>query len=152
MTPHQALDPYDWDAIHTLLTQEFAEMEGRIDPPSSLRDLTASGIAAQSRLGEVWVIGTPPLACIFLSPKPDALYLGKVAVATAKRGQGLARQLVDLAQSRAIAMGLRRLELQTRVELLENHATFRALGFLESGRTAHPGYSKATSITFAKVL
>lgn len=152
MTPHQALDPYDWDAIHALLTQEFAGMEGRIDPPSSLRDLTASDIAAQSRRGEVWVIGTPPLACVFLSPKPDALYLGKLAVASALRGQGLARHLVDLAQSRARAMGLPRLELQTRVELLENHATFRALGFVETGRTAHPGYSKPTSITFAKVL
>lgn len=152
MTPHQALDPYDWDAIHALLTQEFAGMEGRIDPPSSLRALTASDIAAQSRRGEVWVIGTPPLACVFLSPKPDALYLGKLAVASALRGQGLARHLVDLAQTRARAMGLPRLELQTRVEVLENHATFRALGFVETGRTAHPGYSKPTSITFAKVL
>jgi len=37
---------------------------------------------------------------------PYALYLGKLAVAESHRGQGLARQLVDLAASRARALGL----------------------------------------------
>jgi hypothetical protein len=44
------------------------------------------------------------------------------------------------------------LELQTRVELEENHAAFRAMGFAEAGRTAHPGYDRPTSITFRKDL
>jgi hypothetical protein len=49
------------------------------------------------------------------------------------------------------ALGLDHLELQTRVELTENHATFRAMGFVETGRTAHPGYDR-TSITFRRAL
>jgi hypothetical protein len=37
-----------------------------------------------------------------------------------------------------------------RVELTETHATFRALGFTETGRTAHPGFDRPTSITFRR--
>ena len=50
----------------------------------------------------------------------------------------------------AVALHLPVLELQTRVELTENHATFRALGFVEVARTAHPGYDRPTSITFRR--
>jgi predicted GNAT superfamily acetyltransferase len=96
------------------------------------------------------VIGAPPVACVFLTPRPQALYVGKLAVAATERGRGHARALVTLAEARARSLGLPMLELQTRVELTENHATFRALGFVETGRTAHAGYDRPTSITFRR--
>lgn len=150
MTPRRAEGSHDWPSLLTLIRQAFAFMDGRIDPPSSVHDLTPDGIAEQARTGEVWVIGRPAVACLFLTPKPKALYLGKLAVAAPHRGQGLARVLVDLAETRARAMHLPVLELQSRVELVENQATFRALGFVEVGRTAHPGYDRPTSITFRR--
>jgi ribosomal protein S18 acetylase RimI-like enzyme len=150
MTPYQCLDPFDWQAILTLIQSEFAFMAGRIDPPSSMHDLTVQTIAAQARNGEVWAIGTPPVACVFLTPKPAALYVGKLAVAASYRQQGLARRLIDLAATRAKSHNLPALELQTRVELTENQAAFRALGFVEVGRTAHPGFDRPTSITFRR--
>ncbi|MDR7123407.1 GNAT family N-acetyltransferase [Pseudotabrizicola sp. 4114] len=152
MTPHQALDPYDWPAVLRLIQTEFASMEGRIDPPSSMHALTAEAIAGQARRGEVWVTGTPPVACMILTPKPQALYLGKLAVAGTHRGKGLARTLVEVAATRARALGLPVLELQTRVELVGNHAAFRAMGFAEVGRSAHPGYDRATSLTFQRAV
>lgn len=136
-----------------LLRQSFAYMEGRIDPPSSLRDLTPEVLTAQARDGEIWVIdGTDGgiAACIVMTPKPGALYLGKLAVAEMYRGRGLARRLIDVAEVRAREMGLPVLELQTRVELLENQAAFQAKGFVEVGRTAHPGYDRPTSITYRR--
>ncbi len=81
MTPHRALAPYDWPALLALIRAEFSGMEGRIDPPSSMHRLTAETIAEQATKAEVWVIGTPPRACVFLTPKADALYIGKLAVA-----------------------------------------------------------------------
>jgi GNAT superfamily N-acetyltransferase len=150
MIPYRATDPALWPAILDLLRAEFASMEGRIDPPSSLRDLSPAGLTEQSVNGEIWVIGTPPAACVILAPKTGALYLGKLAVAASNRQQGLARQLVELAEGRARDLGLLALELQTRVELAENHAVFRALGFTEVARTAHPGYDRPTSITFRR--
>jgi ribosomal protein S18 acetylase RimI-like enzyme len=150
MTPYRAEDRADWPAFLRLIQTAFAVMEGRIDPPSSMHGLTPDSIAAQARAVEVWGIGTPPVACVFLTPRPDALYVGKLAVDAAHRRKGLGRRLIDLAETRARALALPALELQTRVELTENHATFRALGFREIARTAHPGFDRPTSITFRR--
>lgn len=151
MTPTLATDPAFWPPILELLHQAFAYMEGRIDPPSSLRDLTPEALARQTAVGEIWIIGAP-VACVFLTPKPGVLYVGKLAVAEGHRGRGLARQLIGKAEARAQEMRLQALELQTRVELLENQAAFRAMGFLEVGRTAHAGYDRPTSITYRRAV
>lgn len=152
MTPTRVTPPYDWSNLLALIRAEFAYMDGVIDPPSSMHRLTEAEIARQAEEGEVWVIGTPAVACMFLTVKGDWLYLGKLAVAADQRGKGLARDLVDLAMSRARALGLAGVELQTRIELTANHATFRALGFTETGRSAHPGYDRPTTLTFRRAL
>jgi ribosomal protein S18 acetylase RimI-like enzyme len=152
MTPHRALDPYPWEAILALIRRAFAGMEGRIDPPSSMHALTAATIARQAIAGEVWAIGTPPLACVFLTPEPGALYLHKLAVDPAHHRQGHARALVALAAARARALGKPALTLQTRIELVENHETFRALGFVETGRSAHPGHDRPTTLHFTLAI
>lgn len=127
-------------------------MEGRIDPPSSMHRLTKDSIAAHCETGEAWVIGVPPIACLFLTPRDDALYLGKLAVASAHRGQGLARGLIDRAETRARALGLPALELQSRVELVENHTAFMRMGFSVSGSTAHPGFDRPASVTMRRAV
>jgi GNAT superfamily N-acetyltransferase len=149
MTPYRALPPFDWCAVLRLIQTEFAYMAGRIDPPSSMLSLTETDLAA---MPEVWVSGRPPIACMALTPKADALYLGKLAVSRTHRGKGLARQMVAVAEQRARDKGLSCVELQTRIELVENHATFAALGFVETARTAHKGYDRPTTITFRKII
>ncbi|CAN0587108.1 unnamed protein product [Ectocarpus sp. 12 AP-2014] len=154
------MDPYRLDAhaacmmdVLALIRDAFGYMDGRIDPPSSMHRLSDRSLSRAASEGELWAIGTPPLACVVLSEKPGALYVGKLAVVAASaRGQGLARALIDLAEARARLRGLPVLELQTRVELNENHATFARLGFTEVGRTAHEGYARPTSITMRKTV
>lgn len=152
MPPRLCRNPATAPALLALIRAEFAGMEGRIDPPSSMHRLTAGDIARQMQEGEVWTIGTPPVACLFLTVRGDALYLGKLAVAGAHRGRGLARALVEQAALRARARGLVALELQVRVELVENHRTFAALGFAETGRSAHPGHSRPTTLTMRRAV
>lgn len=147
MTPRRAT-PADLPSTLALIQSAFAFMEGLIDPPSSMHRLTVNDLAES----EVWVIGAPPLACIVLTSKADALYLGKLAVASSERGKGHARTLIDQAETRARALGLSALELQTRIELTENQRTFEALGFTELARTAHEGYDRPTSITYRRPL
>ncbi len=153
MTPrrHQPTDP-ELGQILALLRRCFAYMEGRIDPPSSLHALTVDGIAKTCAESEVWTIGTPPDACVFLTEKPGRLYLGKLAVDPSVRGQGRARALIELAEARAKARGLPMLELQTRIELVENHAAFQRLGFVKTAEDAHPGYDRPTGIVMQKRL
>ena len=149
MTLRLATDPSLWPLILELLLQSFAYMEGRVDPPSSLRELSPDALTRQAEVGEIWIIGAP-VACVFLTPRQDALYVGKLAVAAPQRGRGLARTLIDQAELRAREMGLPALELQTRVELVGNQAAFRAMGFVEVCRTAHAGFSRPTSITYRR--
>jgi predicted N-acetyltransferase YhbS len=101
---------------------------------------------------EVWALGAPPIAVMVLTPKEDALYLGKLAVTHDRRREGLARVMVDAACARARTMGLAMIELQTRIELTSNQAAFAAMGFSEVARTAHPGFDRPTSITYRRIV
>jgi GNAT superfamily N-acetyltransferase len=148
MTPFRPKEPYDWDALLALIKRAFAGMEGRIDPPSSLDTVTSQDLATYP--GEVWVIGQPPYACMVLTPKPHALHLGRLAVDPAYQRKGYAHILITHAEARARALGLPVLELQSRIELVENHAIFFALGFQQNGATTHPGFAGPTSLVFTK--
>jgi len=144
----------DYAALHRLLTAAFAIMEGRIDPPSSLARLTEAGLRVKAAEEDLFVIreGGLPIACLFGAARRDCYYIGKLAVAAAQRGRGHARRLVDAAADRARGLGLPVLELQTRIELTENHATFVRLGFTQTGATAHPGFDRLTSLTFRRAI
>lgn len=154
VAPRRVAPDEDMAPIHTLLTTAFAYMEGRIDPPSSLGRMGVTALSRAAAEAELWVIDREagPLACMILTPQEDTLYLGKLAVTHAARGKGLARRLIALSLERARALGLPSVTLQTRVELLENHATFAALGFEMTGTTAHPGYDRPTSVNFRRSL
>ncbi len=138
--------------VLALIRKSFAYMDGRIDPPSSMHRLTLEGLSNQAGTAEVWVLGQPVAACVMLTPRPDCLYLGKLAVDPGQRGAGLARRLVDLAIARARALALPVLELQVRVELAENHAAFARMGFAKTGETTHAGHERPTSITMRRAV
>jgi len=125
-------------------------MSDRIDPPSSMHALELADLVRHCETGEIWAVGEPVHACMMLTPKRDALYLGKLAVAEREQGRGLARKLVDLAESRAKLLGKSALELQVRIELVENHRVFEELGFVEVSKGAHPGFERATYLCMEK--
>lgn len=154
VTEPRRLDPTaaEMDAVHGLLVAGFAGMEGQIDPPSSIHHTGVAELRRMAAAGPAWVLGDPPVACVFGERRGDRLYLGKLAVAQPCRGRGLARQLIAAAEAHARAADLAALELRTRVELVDNHATFARLGFRCTGQTAHPGYDRPTSLTFTKSL
>lgn len=145
-TRHVPDDPALSEVL-ALIRTEFSYMDGRIDPPSSMHRLALADVARQCIDGEVWSLGTPIVACMFLTVRPDCLYLGKLAVAASERGKGHAARLVGIARHRARAMDLAIVELQTRIELVENHAAFARMGFRKTAESAHEGYDRNTTIT-----
>ena len=145
-----AADTADWQAILDLVFEAFAYMGGRIDPQSSAHRLTVEAMAAQTEesaafKAEDW--DDTLFGCVFLKPKGDALYLGKLPIRPARQGEGIGRRLFEASIEEARARNLPEIELQARVELTENHAAFVAMGFREVGRTAHNGYNRPTSVT-----
>ncbi|QPH52662.1 GNAT family N-acetyltransferase [Pontivivens ytuae] len=138
-------------AVLALLREAFASMQGRIDPPSSLHRLDPEGLAAKRRAERLILARDADgiVGCIFLAHQSDHAYASKLAVAPARQRQGIARALLAEAEGQADRPVLR---LQSRVELVENHALFLRCGFREVARTAHAGYDRPTSITFEKTV
>lgn len=144
----------DWAGLHRLLVDAFAFMAGRIDPPSSLEAMDAAALARKAAAETLVVVedGERLVGCGFFAARGDALYLCKLAVAESHRRRGILRRIVAIAESRARAQAIPALELETRIELQENHTTFAALGFAVAGTFSHPGYDRPTSVLMRKSL
>ena len=127
-------------------------METRIDPPSSMYRLDLAGVKKRHSDREVFVIGEHPDACMFVEPKGDALYLGKVAIEPTLRGTGRFAALIAKAENVAAAANLTHLEIESRIKLTEVHAAFSRQGFTEIERGAHEGYQTPTFIVMRKQL
>ncbi|MEO1426450.1 MAG: GNAT family N-acetyltransferase [Pseudomonadota bacterium] len=145
-------DHVDWNALPELIHESFAYMDGRIDPPSSLH---AMGVKdrVQKAVDEILVVAIEgdalPLSlagCLYCRLHDASCYIGKMAVSPSQQGKGIGRLL--MAEAKAIAMENQRrfLELETRIELVENHRVFERWGFSKVSETAHAGYARRTSI------
>lgn len=142
----------DWDGLRELLVECFAYMDDVIDPPSSLRQTTADDLrkkAIDQTLILVWD-DKKLVACAYFDIRHDAVYIGKIAVTSSHRGQNIARQIFDMAENLANENAKAWLELETRIELTDNHLAFGKMGFVISAHNSHAGYSRPTSITMRK--
>jgi predicted N-acetyltransferase YhbS len=143
-----------WNDVLTLIMRAFASMDGVIDPPSSAYLLTADRLRDKARRETSFVAlkNDRIVGCIFALERVAELYVGKLAVAPDCQGQGIGRRLMQTVEDLARSRGKAAIELQTRIELTANHAAFAHLGFHETGRTAHEGYIRPTSITMRKAV
>ncbi len=138
-----------------LLHVAFADMEGRIDPPSSLHRLTEQEVndfAADEILLGIEDEEHGLIACLFASVRGDHFYLGKWAVHPEYQKMGCATALLEWVEETAASYAVKKLILETRIELIENHITFEKMGFVKTAETAHDGYNQSTSITMEKEL
>lgn len=143
-----------WSKLLDLILVSFAYMEGRIDPPSSATRLTMESLAEKAKAEIVYAIENKGqlTGCIFLRPEKDCLYVGKLAVLPSAQGKGIGRRLLEIAEETARELGLQALRLETRIELLGNHATFAAWGFEKTAEKSHPGFTRVTFIEMRKAL
>ncbi len=149
-----AADFDHWTDLLALLHAAFAYQHDRIDPPSSLLAFEAASLAAKARAETLFLAhdGDDLVGCLFARPKGDALYVGKFAVAPGRQGRGIGASLMRAVERHAAERGIAVLELDTRIELADNHATFGAMGFVKVSESAHPGYDRPTFITMRKTL
>lgn len=143
-----------WDELLKLIQDSFAYMDGIIDPPSSATRLTVESLRdkAAQELGFAAFIGDELVGCVFLREEGDHFYLGKLAVAPAHEGRGIGRALMERADAEALARSKPEIELQVRIELLRNQTVFGRLGYHKVAETAHPGFTRPTSVTMRKRL
>jgi N-acetylglutamate synthase-like GNAT family acetyltransferase len=148
------IDFADWEGLRTLLREAYAYMAPRIDPPSSLLRMSAADLEAKAR-EETLILAFDDerlIGCAFAALRDDCVYVGRLAVDAACRRRGVAREIFAAAEALARAHAKRCLELETRIELVENHRTFAALGFAKVAEAAHPGFARPTMIVMRRPL
>ncbi|SCB38715.1 Acetyltransferase (GNAT) family protein [Rhizobium hainanense] len=148
-------DGFDpWDELLDLILTSFAYMNGRIDPPSSALALTPANLKAKAlnEIAYAALDGEQLVGCIFCRPEAESLYVGKLAVLPAAQGKGIGKRLLALAEATARDLGLKDLRLETRIELIDNHATFTAWGFRKTTENRHAGFDRTTSIEMRKAI
>ncbi len=144
----------DWHALRAFVLNAFAYMDARIDPPSSIHRMDAKAFQ-QKALDETLVVANfegKMIGCMFCRNESDWLYVGKVAVEDTMRGKGVARMLIDHAFQMARKNSQLGLELETRIELTENHRTFERLGFVKEAEYCHNGFKNPTTILMRAAL
>ncbi len=144
----------DAAAVAALVRTAFASQSVVTDPlPSALR-VTEGEVLEMLRGGggAVAEVAGGLAGSALWEEQDGGLYLGRLAVASAFRGQGIARALVVAAEAAAKAMGMPRVHLSTRLVLLDNRRLFASCGFVETRRGAHPGYAEPTFVKMEKRL
>ncbi len=138
----------------SLLRQAFAYMEGRVDPPSSLNTFDVEKLIKKVR-DEILFIAVKDkklVGCVFARPCMNYVYLGKLAVKPDYRGLGISRLLVSQVEACTNQLGIPEVEIETRVELVENQALFEYLGYRKTAEKSHQGYDYPTSYCYRKNL
>ena len=148
------ITPADAAAVAALIRAAFAAQSVVTDPlPSALR-VTEADVAVHLRTGggavaeEAGVI----VGSALWTEQDGGLYLARLAVTPAWRGRGIARALVVAGEAAARTQNLPRIHLSTRIPLLDNRRLFAACGFVETVRSAHPGYTEPTTVAMEKRL
>jgi predicted N-acetyltransferase YhbS len=139
-------------AIAALIRSAFIEL-AVLPPPSALgetaesvaRWLMAGGGAVAEASGEI-------VGAILWEMRGENFYLGRLAVAPAWRRRGIGRALVGLGEAEARRLGVRRIELGTRLALTDNRRLFATCGFRETTRHCHAGFTAETWVTLERVL
>lgn len=137
----------DWGRLLTLLREAFADVIGRIDPPSTVYDLTTDQLRDKASKHSLLlaVDGNDPVACLYLRSAGKALFVERFAIRRTHRGSGLARRMIERANLEAQYRGHAFLALETRVALIENQSKFASFGFEIVGGRTHPGHAETTT-------
>lgn len=93
---------------------------------------------------EAWVAvsGGAVVGFVLLVEEVDCVLLENVAVLPEHHGRGFGRRLLELAEHRAVELGLDRLRLYTHVTMVENQALYERAGYVETARTTEHGFTR----------
>lgn len=124
-------DP-DSSAARACLSAYFAELDARFPGGFDPGPPTDPALYRPPRGLFLLATDPAPVGCVALSV-PDR-EVKRLWIASAARGQGLARRLMDSVETHARALGLTHLRLDTNAALTEAISLYRRLGWAEIPR------------------
>lgn len=144
----------EWGPLLELLRAAFAYQEHRVSPRSSAYSLSVESLAKKAADEHLFLasLGGELAGCVFATDRGHLLYVSKLAVWPHLQRLGIGRSLMSAAESFARESRHLILELESRIELTENHRTFESLGFSKISEHAHEGYDRPTFIRMQRRL
>jgi ribosomal protein S18 acetylase RimI-like enzyme len=136
------------------IVQAFEAYRNKFDPPSGVFAETVNTIRGKLEIGGGYIatINGDIAGCVLYEPQADHIYLGRLAVLPAYRGNGVARVLVEAIENQARELSLPAVQLGVRIALTGNQEMFARLGYKVLYEGRHPGYNETTFVQMAKYL
>jgi ribosomal protein S18 acetylase RimI-like enzyme len=140
--------------IADLVRLAFSAQPRPTNPPSSALKETAATITDHLGRGGGAVLesGRVIAGVVLWNEEDGALYISRLSVHPERRGQGMARALMDEAEREARRQGFSRMTLGVRLELEENRRFFRSCGFVDASWRSHEGFSEPTWVLMERRL
>lgn len=126
--------------VRQIMLDAFEEFRGTLEPPSSALDETLEDTRRAIDAGGAVIawLGDTAVGSARYLPRPDYLYVGRLAVLPAHRGRGVAAALMTAMAEQARALNLPEVRVEVRLSLPGNVAFFRRLGFQTVSEQPHP--------------
>jgi len=138
-----------------LIHAAFAEMRGRLDPPSGAHAESLDSLQALFTRGEraaLAIVDGVAAGCVFSARTGVEMYAHRLAVLPAYRRAGVGRALMAWVEEQALADGCAYVRVGVRLALPGNLAFFAQLGYINIIEDCHPGYTAPTFAHMVKEL
>ena len=150
----RAVQAGDAAAVADLVRRAFSAQPRPTNPPSSALKETAATIIEHLTRGGGAVLesGGVIAGLVLWNEDEGAFYISRLSVHPERRGQGMARALMEEAEREARRQGFSRMTLGVRLELEENRRFFRSCGFVDASWRSHEGFSEPTWVLMERRL
>ena len=126
--------------VHRIMQEAFAEYRGVLNPPSSTHDETVHDVEQAIERGGALLAwkGDVLVASARFEPRPDYLYVERVAVLPEHRRKGIAAAMMARMADVARDLGLPEVRVGVRQSLPGNVRLYERLGFEIVAVEPHP--------------
>jgi len=131
----------DAGAVRALVERAYGMYVQRIGRRPAPMDADYEALIGRAQVVLAELDGAP-VGVLVLVPRPGHLLLENIAVDPAFQGRGVGRQLMQLAEQRAVQAGLPEVRLYTNQLMTENLAWYPALGYREVSRGEQDGFRR----------
>jgi ribosomal protein S18 acetylase RimI-like enzyme len=130
----------DAEAVHRVVQEAFGEYLAVVPVSLSALEETLEDVQREVSGGRVLVAvdGTEVAGTVRYELKPDALYVGRLAVLPSYQGRGVGVALMTYVEGLAPTLGRTRIQLATRQSVPSNISFYKRLGYTITERVPHP--------------